>query len=59
MLVLGGGVMGAGKPFLSAVQRETRKRAFARPAKTAKIVAAKLGDDAGLVGAAGMVFFTR
>jgi glucokinase len=56
MIVLGGGVMGAGRPFLKSVEKEAKARAFARPAKTVKIVAARLGDDAGLVGAAGIVF---
>jgi glucokinase len=56
MVVLGGGVMGAGQTFLKAIEREARARAFETPAKTAKIVAAKLGDDMGVVGAAGLVF---
>jgi glucokinase len=52
MVVLGGGVMLAGGDLLKPVRQEVLKRAFERPAKTAQIVSAKLGDDAGVIGAA-------
>jgi glucokinase len=52
MVVLGGGVMLAGADLLGPIRREVLKRAFDRPARSAKIVAAKLGDDAGVIGAA-------
>jgi predicted NBD/HSP70 family sugar kinase len=42
----------AGADLLKPVRQEVLKRAFERPAKTAQIVAAKLGDDAGVIGAA-------
>jgi glucokinase len=52
MVVLGGGVMLAGSDLLGPVRQEVLNRAFERPASMAKIVAAKLGDDAGVIGAA-------
>lgn len=52
MVVLGGGVMDAWPLFIDTAQAEIRKRAFEIPAKRTKIVPSKLGDDAGMVGAA-------
>jgi glucokinase len=54
LVVLGGGLVLAGKDLLEPVKREVKRQAFQRPAQTAKIVASKLGEDAGVIGAAVM-----
>lgn len=51
-IVLGGGVMQAGDWLLPAVRETVRERVHLTPAGQTKIVAAALGDDAGVVGAA-------
>lgn len=53
-VVLGGGVMAAAKDLLPSLRAKVLKQAFPRPARRAKIVAAALGDDAGVWGAAEM-----
>src|SRR5204863_3863620 len=52
LVVLGGGLMLAGDDLLKPVRVEVRRQAFDRPARTARIVASRLGDEAGVVGAA-------
>jgi glucokinase len=52
MVVLGGGVMRAGELLLGPVRRIVRQEAFDRPGAVVQIVPARLGDDAGAVGAA-------
>ncbi|NOY53645.1 MAG: ROK family glucokinase [Deltaproteobacteria bacterium] len=54
MVVLSGGVTAAWKDFIEIVNEEVRARAFVVPRKRAKILKAKLGDNAGLIGAAGV-----
>jgi len=54
-IVVGGGVSAAGKVLLDRVRRVVRKRAMSVQAKKVKILRAKLGNDAGLVGAAILV----
>ena len=49
IIVIGGGVANAWSIFESTLQEEVQRRAFSR---TARIVAAACGDDAGLLGAA-------
>ncbi len=53
-VVLGGGVMAAAKDLLPALRIQVLKHAFPSPARRAKIVAAALGDDSGVLGAAEM-----
>jgi glucokinase len=53
MIVLGGGVMAAGEMLLEPARRELRERAL-NPMNEAKVVAAELGPDAGVIGAAAM-----
>ncbi len=55
-VVLGGGVMTSGrrKALFEPLKKEALARAFSRPARTARIVAAELGDEAGVIGAAGL-----
>lgn len=53
MIALGGGVaMDAGELLLEPALRMVRERAFAAAADSVKLVLGKLGDDAGLIGAA-------
>ncbi len=55
-IVVGGGVKDAWPLFIGATREEIMKRAFAVPAKRTEIVPSELGDDAGMVGAAAVVF---
>lgn len=52
MLVFGGKVAGAFELFAPRLRSEIRRRAFPAPADRCRIVKGKLGDHAGLVGAA-------
>jgi glucokinase len=52
MVVIGGAVAGAGRYLLEPARRETKRRAFPGVTKHLKIVRAKLGEDAALLGAA-------
>ncbi len=54
VFVLGGGVSKAGQPLVEAVEKYYRKHAFS-PSKDTPIVLAKLGNEAGIYGAAKMV----
>lgn len=56
MIVIGGGVSAAWELFAPAAQDEVVKRAFPVPSKRCRIVKAKCGDDAGLLGAARLAF---
>ncbi len=51
-IVVGGGVKDAWPLFIDATRDEIIKRAFEVPAKRTEIVPSRLGDDAGMVGAA-------
>jgi glucokinase len=52
MIIFGGKVSGAFVLFAPSLRREIRARAFPVPGKRCRIVKAKLGDSAGLIGAA-------
>ena len=52
MVVIGGGVKDAWPLFIGTTKAEIRKRAFEVPAERTEIVPSRLGDDAGMVGAA-------
>jgi len=54
MIILFGGMMGAGEFIITPIREEIRKRAFPQPAARVKIVPAILGNDAGAIGAAGI-----
>ncbi|MCX7920120.1 MAG: ROK family glucokinase [bacterium] len=56
MVILGGGVMKSGDWLLIPAREEVKKRAFKFLAERTAIVLAKLGNDAGMIGAAGVVF---
>ena len=55
IVVIGGGVADAGEFIFKSVRETVKKRAMPLPAKTAKIVKAKLGEDAGIIGAGVLV----
>lgn len=52
MIVLGGRVKDSWELFIGATHEEIMRRAFQVPAERTRIVPSKLGDDAGMVGAA-------
>lgn len=54
-VVIGGGVANAGKFIFDKVKEVIKKRAMPTQAKTVKILKAKLGNDAGMIGAALLV----
>jgi Transcriptional regulator/sugar kinase len=56
-IVIGGGVAQAGKLLFDSIKKTVNARAMKLPAKTVKIVKAKLGYDAGLIGAATLVLY--
>jgi glucokinase len=53
VIVVGGGVMAAGELLLEPAREELRSRALP-PMNATKVVAAELGPDAGMIGAAAM-----
>ena len=56
-IIIGGGVAEAGKILFDSIKRTISERAMKLPAKTVKVVKAKLGIDAGLIGAATLVLY--
>jgi glucokinase len=53
VLVIGGGVLAAGELLLDPARRELEARALP-PMKKTPVIAAELGPDAGMIGAAAM-----
>lgn len=53
VVLFGGGMIAAGKPFLEAIRAEVRRIAFPIPASKTRIEFAELGNEAGFIGAAG------
>jgi glucokinase len=52
MVVFGGGMTAAGEPFLERIRHHVRELAFPVPAEHTQIRYARLGTDAGFIGAA-------
>ena len=52
VVVIGGGVSEGGNNFIKRIEEEVKRRAFPTATKNLKIVKAKLGNDAGFIGAA-------
>ena len=52
VVVIGGGVSRGGQGFIRRIEKEVKKRAFPSATKNLKVVRAKLGNDAGFIGAA-------
>lgn len=53
VIVFGGGMALAGEPFLQRIREFVPEFAFPIPARSCRIVAAQLGANAGIIGAAG------
>jgi glucokinase len=53
MIVFGGGMTAAGEPFLRRIRKHVQELAFPVPAEKTEICFARLGSDAGFIGAAG------
>lgn len=56
-IVIGGGVSEAGKVLFDSIRETISIRAMKLPAKTVKVVKARLGYDAGVIGAATLVLY--
>jgi glucokinase len=56
MIVLGGAMAGAGHHILDPLRARAKANSFAKPFSRVRIEPARLGADAGIVGAAGMAF---
>jgi len=56
VIVIGGGVSKMGEMLLRPVRKVVKDRAFQLPARTVRIVRSRLGDDAGIIGAAAYLF---
>lgn len=54
-IVIGGGIAQAGTLLLNPIERAIRQQAFARPAASVTLALAKLGPQAGMIGAAAFV----
>lgn len=52
VIVIGGGASSGWDLFIEHLEDQIRKRAFREPAERVKLIRAKLGDDAGILGAA-------
>ena len=55
-IVIGGGASGGWDLFMRYLQETIRARTFRQPGERAKVLLAKCGDDAGLLGAAKLAF---
>jgi len=55
VIVIGGGIAGAGALLLDPARRTVRERALGTPARHVRIVRSTLGADAGVIGAASVV----
>ena len=55
-IIIGGGVADAGEPLFRSIRRTVNERALPVPKKAVKILKAKLGNDAGVIGAAALLF---
>jgi glucokinase len=56
MIIVGGGVSKAGDLLFRPIREAIQARAYPRPALDAVVAPAELGDDVGIIGAAGLVF---
>lgn len=55
-IIIGGGVLPAWDFIIPAAAQEMRSRAFQAPAERVEIIPAALGDRAGIIGAAGIIW---
>lgn len=59
LVIIGGGVSLAGEEFLRHVRREVRRRVLSDLGKCSRVVKAKLGDQAGVFGAARLAMLPK
>lgn len=55
-IIIGGGVAGAGNVLFTPLRKKVREKAMGIPGKNVRISKALLGEDAGMIGAAMLVF---
>ena len=55
-IIIGGGVADAGEFLFKSIRKTVNERALPVPGKAVKILKAKLGNDAGIIGAAALFF---
>jgi len=55
-IIIGGGIADAGQLLFGPIRRTVNERALPIPRRAVKIVKAKLGNDAGVIGAASLFF---
>lgn len=55
-IIIGGGISNAHRHFLKTVHQTIRRRSMRIPARAVEVVKAKLGDDAGMIGAYVLVY---
>ena len=55
LIIIGGGMAGAGKILFDSIKKTVSKKSMRIPGRAVKIVKAKLGNDAALIGAAEIV----
>jgi glucokinase len=55
VVVVGGGIMAAGELLLGVAREEAGRRALRAAWREVEVVAAELGNDAGVLGAAALV----
>ncbi|MFQ6091161.1 MAG: ROK family protein [bacterium] len=58
-IIIGGGVARAGELIFGPVRETVKRRAFALPAEKVRILPAELGGEAGVIGAATLVFLNQ
>jgi glucokinase len=56
LIVIGGGLSKMGNMLLKPARKVLKERAFTLPARTVRLVRARLGSNAGIIGAAAYVF---
>ena len=55
-IIIGGGIADAGEPLFKAIRKTVKERALPVPRRAVKILKAKLGNEAGVIGAAALFF---
>jgi glucokinase len=58
MIIVGGGVSKTGDLLFRPLREAIGARVYPRPSRSVKLVPAALGDDAGIIGAAALIYHT-